>query len=391
MARALELAQTVEARISPGASVGAVIVKDGRVAGEGRYEGAGTPHAEVAAIAAAGEAARGATLYVTLEPCCHHGNTPPCVDAVIAAGIVEVHCAQIDPDARVSGKGKAALEAASIRVIEGEGETKARRINEAYNKHRTTGRPFVIAKFAASLDGKIAATSGDSRWVSGPETLAWSHRLRTRIDAIAVGVNTVLIDDPQLTARPEGQLSHRQPLRVVIDSKGRTPVGAKALGCTHPLTPSLEGKGETTDPPTEGTHQPARSLQGKGATLIVTTEASNDGWREEMAGAGARVEVLPDDSGRVSLPALLDLLGKQNVLSLLIEGGGVLLGSFFDQRLVDKVHAVVAPMIIGGASAPTAVAGIGATRMADALRLQEVTVERLGDDVLVTGYTSPDA
>ncbi len=356
MTRALELARTVEARISPGASVGAVVVKDGRIAGEGRYEGAGTPHAEVAAIAAASEAARGATLYVTLEPCCHHGNTPPCVEAVIAAGIVEVHCAQIDPDARVSGKGKAQLEAAGIRVIEGEGEAEARRINEAYIKHRTTGRPFVIAKFAASLDGKIAATSGDSRWVSGPETLAWSHRLRTRIDAIAVGVNTILVDDPQLTARPDGQLSERQPLRVVIDSRGRTPKDARALQCGV-------------------------------ATIVATTDASTAKWREQVAGAGARVEVLPDDDGRVSLPALLDLLGKQDVLSLLIEGGGVLLGSFFDRRLVDKVHAVVAPIIIGGAGAPTAVAGVGAARMADALRLREVTVERLGDDVLVTGYT----
>ncbi|MDZ4277570.1 MAG: bifunctional diaminohydroxyphosphoribosylaminopyrimidine deaminase/5-amino-6-(5-phosphoribosylamino)uracil reductase RibD, partial [Dehalococcoidia bacterium] len=235
-------------------------------------------------------------------------------------------------------------------------EAEARRINEAYLKHRETGRPFVIAKFAASLDGKIAATSGDSRWVSGPETRAWSHELRTRIDAIAVGVNTVLVDDPQLTARPGDQPAERQPLRVVVDSRGRTPREAKALQCGAPA-------------------------------LVATTRASPEGWRSEIESTGARVEVLAaDEPGRVSLPALLDHLGASDVVTLLIEGGGVLLGSFFDQRLVDKVHAVIAPMIIGGRTAPSAVAGEGASRMADALRLREVSAEQLGADLLVTGY-----
>lgn len=365
MARALELAREQAGRVSPGASVGAVVVTDGRIVGEGRYEGSGTPHGEAAAIASAGEAARGATLYVTLEPCCHEGRTPPCTRAIIDAGIVEVHCAHIDPDERVSGRGKDELERAGVRVVVGEGEAEARRINEGFIKQRTTGRPFVIAKFAASLDGKIAATSGDSRWVSGPQALAWSHELRTRIDAIAVGVNTVLIDDPQLTARPAGQLSERQPLRIVIDSRGRTPKSAKALACGA-----------------------LRQAQGGMSTLVATTDASPRDWREQIAGTGAQVEVLPaDGSGRVELAALLDLLGARGVLTLLIEGGGVLLGSFFDQRLVDKVNAVIAPMIIGGASAPVAVAGEGAARMADALRLRDVAVERLGDDLLVTGYT----
>jgi diaminohydroxyphosphoribosylaminopyrimidine deaminase/5-amino-6-(5-phosphoribosylamino)uracil reductase len=364
MARALELARELSGRVSPGASVGCVIVRDGRVIAEGRYEGPGTPHAEAVALAKAGAAARGATLYSTLEPCCHHGQTPPCCDAVIEAGIAEVHFSHIDPDARVSGKGKARLEAAGVRVMVGEGEAEARKINEGFIKHRSTGRPFVIAKFAASLDGKIAATSGDSRWVSGPQTLAWSQELRQRIDAIAVGVRTVLIDDPQLTARtPDTQLAERQPLRIVLDSRGRTPKTAKVLG-TH--VPSLEGRGDV---------------------LIATTEQSSKEWRCAMAEAGARVEVLAADAGgHVDLPALLDLLGARNVLTLLIEGGGVLLGSFFDQGLVDKLQAVVAPMIIGGASAPTAVAGRGAARMADALRLRDISVEHLGDDVLVTGY-----
>ncbi len=361
MARALELARGVAGTTSPNPAVGAVVVRDGRIVGEGATRPPGGPHAEIVALETAGEAARGATLYVTLEPCCHQGRTPPCTDAIIRAGVAEVRFADLDPDANVSGKGRAQLEAAGLGVVVGEGEAEARRINEAYLKHRTTGLPFVIAKFAASLDGKIAATSGDSRWVSGPGTLAWAHELRTRVDAIAVGVNTVLVDDPQLTARieePDGEirLADRQPLRAIVDSRGRTPQTAKALGCG------------------------AR-------TLVATTEASPADWRREMEGAGARIEVLPaDGTGRVSLPALLELLGESGVLTLLVEGGGVLLGSFFDERLVDKVCAIIAPMVIGGETAPTAVGGKGAARMADALRLREVSVERLSEDILVTGY-----
>ncbi|MEX2158861.1 MAG: bifunctional diaminohydroxyphosphoribosylaminopyrimidine deaminase/5-amino-6-(5-phosphoribosylamino)uracil reductase RibD [Dehalococcoidia bacterium] len=358
MARALDLAAGWKGRTSPNPTVGCVIVKDGSAIAEGWYQGAGTPHAEAMALDLAGEAARGATMYVTLEPHSFQGNTPPCSEAIIAAGVAEVHCSMIDPNPRVAGQGIAQLEAAGIRVVTGEGAAEARRTNEAYIKHRETGRPLVIAKFAASLDGKIASTSGDSRWVSGPDTLAWSHELRTRIDAIAAGVNTVLIDNPQLTARPGDRLAERQPLRVVIDSRGRTPADANVL--------------------------PSASA-GCAKTLVATTGASSAAWRAQIEATGARVEVLPDQAGRVSLPALLDLLGAQDVMSLLIEGGGVLLGSFFDQRLVDKVHAVIAPIVIGGASAPTAVAGEGASRMADALRLRDVTVDRLGADVLVTG------
>ena len=366
--RALALAREVAGRTSPNPAVGAVIVQGGRIVGEGASEPPGGRHAEIVALDAAGEAARGATIYVTLEPCCHQGSTPPCSDALLRAGVVEVRFSHQDPDGNVDGKGRAQLEAAGVRIAAGEGEAEARRINEAYLKHRSSGLPFVIAKFASSLDGKIAATGGDSRWVSGPETRAWSHQLRSRIDAIAVGVRTVLVDDPQLTARLEdtdgsGRLADRQPMRVVVDSKGRTPREAKVLGCA-----------------------------GTAPTLVATTEAASETWRGQMAEAGARVAVLPpDEAGRVGLPALLELLGQSNVLTLLVEGGGALLGSFFDQRLVDKVHAVVAPLIIGGEAAPTSVAGQGVSRMADALRLQEITVEQLGADLLVTGYTPEGA
>jgi diaminohydroxyphosphoribosylaminopyrimidine deaminase/5-amino-6-(5-phosphoribosylamino)uracil reductase len=364
MKRALSLARQALGTVSPNPAVGAVLVKDGRVVGEGFTQPPGGPHAEVVAIRQAGEAARGAVLYVTLEPCCHHGRTPPCTQAVLAAGVREVHLSHLDPDPHVSGRGKAELESAGVTVFVGEGEEEARRINEAYIKHRTTGLPFVIAKFAASLDGKIAATSGDSRWVSGPESRRWAHRQRTMVDAIMVGVRTVLVDNPQLTARPEpGEGARqadgepRQPLRVVADSRGRTPA-------------------------------PARVLQGPARTLVATTDASSEPWRQQIHDAGAEVLVLPADpaSGRVELGELLRALGSRDILSLLVEGGGELLGSLFDLGLVDKVQAIVAPSIIGGQEAPAAVAGRGAYRMADALRLRDLTVERLGEDVLVTGY-----
>jgi len=370
MERALSLARQALGIASPNPAVGAVLVKDGRIVGEGFTQPPGGPHAEVVAIRQAGEAARGATLYVTLEPCCHHGRTPPCAEAVLAAGVREVHLSHLDPDPHVDGRGKAELESAGVTVFAGEGEAEARRINEAYLKHRTTGLPFVIAKFAASLDGKIAATSGDSRWVSGPKSRRWAHRQRTLVDAIVVGVRTVLIDDPELTARPEpGEGARqpdgepRQPLRVVVDSRGRTPASA-------------------------------RVLQGPAGTLVATTDASSEAWRREMRDTGVEVVVLPArptggpaSEGRVDLGELLRLLGSRDILSLLVEGGGELLGGFFDLGLVDKVQAIVAPIIIGGQEAATTVAGRGARRMADALRLRDVTVERLGEDILVVGYT----
>jgi diaminohydroxyphosphoribosylaminopyrimidine deaminase/5-amino-6-(5-phosphoribosylamino)uracil reductase len=355
MQRALALAGRALGQVSPNPAVGAVLVRAGRVVGEGFTRPPGGPHAEIVALEQAGEAARGSTLYVSLEPCCHQGRTPPCTDALIAAGVAEVHMAMLDPDANVNGRGRAALEAAGIAVQVGEREEEARRLNEAYIKHRTTGLPFVIAKFAASLDGRIAAASGDSRWISGPQSLQWAHEQRTMVDAIMVGANTILVDNPQLTARPGGQESERQPLRVVVDGGGRTPANA-------------------------------RVLQGPGRALIATGGRSEPSWRQALEAAGAEMLVLPGDGDSLDLKALLKALAERGVLSLLVEGGGILLGSVFDQGLVDKVQAIIAPMIIGAAKAPAAVAGRGARRLAQARRLREVTVERLGEDILVTGY-----
>jgi len=355
MQRALDLARSAPAPTSPNPTVGAVVVADGKIIGEGVTQPPPGDHAEVAALGQAGEGARGATLYVTLEPCSHHGRTPPCTGAVIAAGIAEVHYAIPDPDPNVNGEGHRVLATAGIAVSAGDGAAEGRRINEAFIKHRTTGLPFVIAKFASSLDGRIAAASGDSRWVSGPETRRWSHDLRTRVDAILAGSETIIIDDPLLTARPDDRDAERQPLRVIVDTRGRTP----------PM---------------------ARIFAGPGSTLVATVEDAPASWRASLEAQGAEIAGFSNLDGHVDLHALLRHLAQRDILNLLVEGGGVILGAFFDRGLVDKVHAVIAPIIIGAADAPTPVAGHGAQRMADALRLRDITVERLGEDILVTGY-----
>ena len=364
MTRALELARQALGTTSPNPTVGAVLVApDGTVVGQGFTQPPPGPHAEIVALRQADKSARGAALYVTLEPCPHHGRTPPCTDAIIAAGVAEVRYAMVDPDPNVQGGGHRALEAAGIRVLAGEGEADARRLNEAFIKHRSQGLPFVIAKFAASLDGRIAAASGDSRWVSGPQARQWTHRLRTQVDAILVGSSTVIIDDPLLTARPDDRPqtgarrgeATRQPLRVVVDTRGRTP----------PM---------------------ARVFTGPAPTLVATVEDAPAAWRASLEAAGAELLPLPKHGDHVDLLALLRELARRDLISLLVEGGGVILGSFFDRALVDKLHAVIAPLIVGAADAPAAIAGQGAYRMADALRLRDITVDRLGDDILVTGY-----
>lgn len=391
MARAFELARAVRGTTSPNPAVGAVVVNGSHIVGEGATQPPGRPdpdshygrptpaspgtdpsipaagpHAEVMALRQAGDLARGATLYVTLEPCAHYGRTPPCTKAIIEAGIARVIVAIRDPDPRVSGRGMEQLRAAGIEVDLGDGAAEGAAHYEAYAHHRRTARPFVTAKFAASLDGRIASTSGDSRWISGPQTLSWAHRNRPLFDAILVGVETIIVDNPQLTARPDDWREPvPQPLRVVLDSRGRTPHESRVL---------------------EGTDS--------SPTLIATTDAASAGWREQMQSRGVDVELLPSDArraGRVSLPDLLEHLGRERgVVSLLVEGGGEVLGSFFDQRLINKVTAVVAPMIIGG-DAQTAVRGRGAERMRDVLRLSNMTSEQLGADLLVTGYpTDPE-
>ena len=355
MRAALKEARLAVGRVSPNPAVGAIVVRDGRIIGRGHTQPPGQAHAEVMALLEAGDAARGATVYVTLEPCSHHGRTPPCTDALIAAGVVAVSYSIQDPDERVSGSGVQALRDAGIEVAEGDGASEAIRINEGFLKHRFTGLPIVIAKFAASLDGRIAASSGDARWVSGEEARAWAHDLRTQVDAILVGSNTVLQDDPHLTARPGSVLADRQPLRVVIDGAGRLS--------------SL-----------------ARVFDEAARTVLITTTHTRPDWRANFP-PHVEVVVLPagEDRRHVHLGALLTYLGGREVLTLLVEGGGELLGAFFDQRAVDRLYTVIAPVIVGAVEAPSAVAGEGASVMRDAPRLRNPSVTRLGDDVLFEG------
>ena len=357
MRRALRLARRALGAASPNPAVGAVVVRDGQVVGEGFTLPPGRGHAEAVALERAGERARGAILYTTLEPCAHHGRVPPCTRAIIRADIAEVHMAMIDPNPLVNGKGKAELEAAGIRCVVGAHQEEARRLNEAYVKHITTGLPFVTAKFAMSLDGKIACRTGASRWITGGRARLYAQGLRRQHDAVMVGVNTVLADDPSLTVRDsQGRPRGRQPLRVVVDAHGRTPATAQVL------------------------RQPGR-------TVVATSEAGA-GARTALEEAGAEVLELPQREGLVDLRALLGLLGRREITSVLVEGGGTLLGSFFDLGLVDRVVAFVAPTIIGGKEAPSPVEGAGVASVEEALRLREPRIRRLGGDFLVTGYVS---
>lgn len=356
MDRALELARSVLGTTSPNPAVGCVIVRDGVIVAQGATEPPGGPHAEKVALARAGDAARGAIMYVTLEPCCHHGRTPPCTDPIIQAGIAEVHAAVLDPNPLVGGKGKDQLEQAGIRVILGERQREAAQLNEGFFKWITRKLPFVYAKFAASLDGKIATATGESRWITGEQSRARVHQLRATVDAIMVGARTAVRDDPQLTARAEsGALAH-QPLRVVVDSRAGLP-------------------------PT------ARMLREPGNTLVAVTEAAPRELRRGLELAGAEVLVLPARDGRVDLEALMRHLAERGIARLLVEGGGDLLGALFDGGHVDKVLGFLSPAIIGGANAPAPVGGRGAQHMAQILRLRDVVIERLGDDLLISGYT----
>ena len=341
---------------SPNPAVGAVVVHAGEVVGRGHTQPPGGDHAEIGALREAGARAAGATVYVTLEPCGHTGRTPPCTQALLRAGVAQVRYAIADPDPLVSGDGHRQLAAAGVAIEAGDGDAEAAELLEGYLTHRRTGLPFVIAKFASSLDGRIAAASGDSRWVSGPEARAWAHEQRARVDAIVVGSNTVLQDDPQLSARPADWPGPvHQPWRVVVDSTGRVPATAAVL---------------------RGGDRP---------TLVATTAAAPSAWRAELTRASAELLELPSDAGRVDLAALLAALGARGVLTVLVEGGGTLLGALFDRRLVQRVHAIIAPLIIGAAEAPPAVAGRGALAIADAARLHGVRSCRLGEDVLVSG------
>lgn len=356
MQRALDLARLAEGRTSPNPMVGAVLVKEECIVGEGFHQNAGAPHAEIEALRAAGEAARGATLYVNLEPCAHHGRTPPCTQALIKAGVTKVYYAIGDPNPLVNGKGRAQLETAGIEVHEGLLEERAFQLNLPFFKYIAQGRAFVTAKIAMSLDGKIATYSGESRWISNESSRRRGHELRDISDVIIVGAGTALADDPQLTTRLDRPDVHH-PLRIVADSRGRVPRSAQLFD------PSLPGN-----------------------TILATTAAANPIHCRKLEEIGVDVWSLPPDShGRVSLPALLDKLGQLGLLTLLVEGGSELLGAFFSGGLVDRLSIFVAPLIIGGQEAPTSIGGPGVEKLENALRLTNLEVEALDGDLCIRG------
>jgi len=361
MREALDLARLGAGTASPNPLVGAVVVSGSRVVGRGYHAQPGLPHAEVLALDEAGAAAGGATLYVTLEPCAHWGRTPPCTDAIIRAGIRRVVAAMEDPDRQVRGRGLRRLAEAGIETSLGTAEDAASRLNEAYVKHRTTGLPFVTAKWAMSVDGRIATRSGDSRWISGTASRSVAHALRAASDAILVGIGTVLRDDPQLTVRdlPGDRRGGRQPARIVVDSRLRIPLGARVL-----------------------------ARDGAGVIVATTRHAHPDG-RRSLEALGVEVVVADGPDGRVDLRALCEVLGRRGVTSLLVEGGGAVHSACIDAGLVDKVVVFVAPLILGG-PAPGPVGGAGVEKLVEAWRLTQTTMRQVEQDIVIEGYlTAP--
>lgn len=327
--------------------------------GEGYHPLAGEPHAEVFALREAGNAARGATAYVTLEPCSHFGRTPPCADALIAAGVARVVAAQEDPNPRVAGQGNRRLREAGVAVEVGLLAEEAEQVNEAYFHFQRTRRPFVYLKAAQTLDGKIATRTGDSKWITGEKARSWAHQLRARVGAVLVGAGTALIDDPLLTARLSRKSggAPRQPLRIVLDSNLRLSPSSQ-LAATANVFPTL-----------------------------VVTSTHADGERARIL-QSCGIEILrweTDTDGRIELKSLLEELGRREVVSLLVEGGGETHAAFLAAELADRLLWFVAPKLAGGREAPSAVGGLGIARMEDAIRVESLRVHRLGPDLLLDG------
>lgn len=356
MRLALQLAAKAHGRTAPNPMVGAVVVQRGRMVGQGYHQRAGQPHAEIIALRRAGSRSRGATLYVTLEPCQHHGRTPPCCPAIVNAGIRRVIIAARDPNPLTDGRGIRQLRRAGIDVREGLLAAESRRLNEAFETVMRRAIPLVIGKIGQSLDGKIATVSGESRWITSAAARHQAHQLRRQVDAILVGVKTVLHDDPLLTARRVGGQAGR-PVKIIVDSRLRTPPTARCLSASSP------------------------------APTIIATLAADGAARRTLERRGAEVWVFPRKAGQDSVPLtpLCRQLVRRGVQRLLIEGGGEVLASAFAQRLVSRVVWWISPLLIGGRRAPTSVGGVGWKRLAAAPRITDMTVTRVGPDVRIEG------
>jgi len=352
---AIKLALKAQGQTSPNPLVGALIVKNGAIVGRGFHCQAGTPHAEINALTEAGNKAQGAELYLNLEPCSHFGRTPPCVDAIIQKKIMKVFVGMKDPNPLVRGKGIKRLKEAGIEVATGILGKECRKLNEVFIKYITTKRPFVILKAAASLDGRVAAETGDSQWITNEKSREYVHRLRSAVDAVLVGIGTVKKDDPQLTCRLKNR-KKKDPIRIVVDSTLSISPRAKVL-----------------------------NLNSQALTIIATTQKAPLKKRALIEKKGARVLVIPSHD-RVDLRLLMEALGKEEITSVLIEGGSEINTSALQSGIVDKILFFYAPKIIGGKQAPLIVGGKGIAKVKDALVLHNITTQRFGDDVMIEGY-----
>jgi len=356
MNRALELAALALGRTSPNPVVGAVVVNNGEIVGEGYHHQAGTPHAEVHALKEAGAQAKGATIYVTLEPCSHHGRTPPCANALKDAGVKRAVIATVDPNPLVAGRGLRILEEAGIETSVGVMEEPAVRLNQFFFKYIKTRRPYVTIKSAMTLDGKIATVGGDSRWVSGEESRRLVHQMRNVYDAIMVGIGTVLKDDPLLNTRL-GNDTGRDPVRVIVDSKLELPMASQIVKT------AWEQK-----------------------TLLFCNSQADTGSIDLLEQAGITVIALPVTCEILPLAEVLNELGRRELCSVLVEGGAEINASLIENGLADKIHLFIAPKIVGGKTAPTPVGGLGAGLMKNAIAVNSIETTPCGQDILLTGY-----
>lgn len=358
MRLAMQLAGNAIGRTSPNPLVGAVIVKDNRVVGCGWHRKAGTPHAEVHALNQAGELAQGADVYVTLEPCAHYGKTPPCAKALVEAKVKNVYGGLLDVNPKVAGKGFKILEDAGIHVEYGFLQDELRKQNEVFFKWIEHKKPFIVLKAAMTLDGKIATATGQSKWITNETSRAYGYKLRDIYDGIMVGINTVIEDNPMLTARVDGG---KNPIRIVVDSSLKIDINANVV----------------QDKSTK--------------TIIATTDKANKDKILKLQAQDVDVIVVDkDENDKVDIEKLLDILGQQNICSILVEGGATLSGSFVAKKLVDKVYFFIAPKIIGGKEAKTPVAGTGILNLQEALALKDIQIEKLEEDVLIIGRVDKD-
>lgn len=360
MTLALRLAAKGRGTTSPNPMVGAVVVRHDRIIGRGFHLRPGTPHAEILALRQAGRHAQDATLYVTLEPCCHlKKRTPPCVPEILRSGVSRVVIAMQDPNPSVKGKGAAALRRAGLSITVGVARSEAEELNKAYCRWIKTGRPCVTLKAGMTLDGKLATARGESRWITGELSRREVHQLRGWVDAVLIGVGTVLADDPSLAARTGSrleQLARRQPLRIVVDSRLRTPVKAQVL-----------------------------AQQDKAKTIIATTAAAPTARRSVLQKKGIEILTLPAQQGRVSLPALLKQLGRRGIVSLLVEGGSEVNAAMLKAKLVDHICLYMAPLLLGGQNAKGVIGGESPARLAGAIEVRHLVTRSVGNDLVVEG------